>query len=143
MRESLESQAIRLDLERNVDFLGALPQGQLPYFYRRSAASVFPFIQAADGDQEGLGLVVPEAQGCGCPVISTDLPAVRDLVESGVTGFLVRPGDSEALAKKIDDVLSLPAGERDELCAAARDHAVQYFNWPNIARKYADVLIGN
>ena len=35
-----------------------------------TALAVFPFVQAKDGDVEGLGLVMIEAMGCGCPVIA-------------------------------------------------------------------------
>lgn len=50
---------------------------------------------------EGMPYVIIEAMCAGVPVVSTDLPGVRDLIEDGVTGLLAPPQDPEALAEKI------------------------------------------
>jgi glycosyltransferase involved in cell wall biosynthesis len=56
---------------------------------------------------EALPNVVMEAMAAGKPVIASDLEGCRELVEEGVTGFLVPPGDSKALADRAVQVLSL------------------------------------
>ena len=62
-----------------------------------------PSIIAASGDQEGLGLVIIEALGCGCPVIASSLEAIRDVVDR--EECLARPGDATELADKIIGLL--------------------------------------
>ncbi len=76
---NLRRLAAELGLEGYVDFIGAKPQSDLVHYYRRAALFVAPFIEAADGDQEGLGLVSIEAVASGCPVLVGDVQAVSDL----------------------------------------------------------------
>ncbi len=71
---------------------------------------VYDLMHAADcfalsSDREALPLVVIEAMKLGCPVVSTDLLGVRDLVSEGVTGLLVPPRNPSALAAAIGHVL--------------------------------------
>jgi phosphatidyl-myo-inositol dimannoside synthase len=98
-----------LGLDDRVHFAGPVSHDSLADHYQRAAIAVFPFVEAADGDQEGFGLVMVEAMGCGCAVIASDLPAVRDVIQNGETGILVPPGDSRALAAAIRDALEDPA----------------------------------
>ncbi|MBS0639487.1 MAG: glycosyltransferase [Acetobacteraceae bacterium] len=67
--------------------------------YLASAISlVVPSVVAEDGDAEGLPSVIPEAMAMACPVIGSDQGGIAEAVESGVSGLLVPPGDSAALA---------------------------------------------
>jgi glycosyltransferase involved in cell wall biosynthesis len=101
LRRELERRAVDLGIAERVAFLGGVAQASLPELYRRATLAVFPFVVAADGDQEGFGLVIIEAMGCGCPVIANDLAAVHQSIDAGVTGVLAPPGDVAALAAAI------------------------------------------
>jgi glycosyltransferase involved in cell wall biosynthesis len=95
-------------------------------------------VEAASGDQEGLGLVVVEAAGCGCPVVLSDLPATRDVLDGrGVR--LVPPGDAAALARAIADDLSDPAAATTR-AARARDALQARFDWQCVAQRYRAIL---
>src|SRR5699024_9353577 len=111
-------QARELGVVEQVHFLGAVAQNRLPELYRRAALFVGPFVEAADGDQEGLGLVTVEAIGCGCPVVVSDLPAVRDVIEE--PPMLVLPANSSALAERVVEMLQMPAEERQRMAGHAR-----------------------
>ncbi len=69
---------------------------------------------------EGLPTAVAEAMVCGVPVVATAVNAVSDLVEPGVTGLLVPPGQPAAMASAIRYLLREPA-EAARMAAAARD----------------------
>jgi len=129
--KTLRAQVARLGLERSVNFLGAVRQEDLPDLYRRAAVSVLPF---TPGAQEGLGLVLIEAVGCGCPVIAGDVPAVRDVIDSRV-GAIVPLGDPDALIEAVCAVLAAPVADGRE-----RAEAVAHFDWSVRARSYADLL---
>lgn len=140
LRQPLERRAIRTGLGDSVTFLGAVPQSRLPALYRRAAVAVFPFVVARDGDQEGLGLVVIEAMGCGCPVVASDLPAVRDAIKPHATGWLVSPANAKELAETLIQVLHLDIEQRDTVAARARDHVLDRFHWDSVAARYANLL---
>jgi len=57
---------------------------------------------------ESFGMALVEAQSCGVPVIAHDLEGMREVVIDGVTGFLVKPGDIDGLAARIDELLADP-----------------------------------
>jgi glycosyltransferase involved in cell wall biosynthesis len=139
LRGDLECQAADLGIDARVEFLGGVAHSSLPDLYRRATLAVFPFVVAADGDQEGFGLVVVEAMGCGCPVIAGDLPAVRSSIEPGVTAVLVPPADVTALATAIASQLENPA-RRINYAAAALARVRDRFDWSCIATRYRCVI---
>ncbi len=102
----LRRRAKTLGLSARVNFLGMVAPSRLPALYRRATLCVAPFIVARSGNQEGLGLVLVEALGCGCPVVASDLLAVRDVIRDGETGVLVPSGDPQALAAGISGLLT-------------------------------------
>ena len=62
---------------------------------------------------EGLPNVVLEAMAAGVPVVATAVGGTPEVVEEGVTGYLVAAGDSEALAGRIQDLLGSEARRRE------------------------------
>lgn len=138
-QERLKAQARALNLEDRVTFLGPVPQDVLAVLYRRAAVFVAPFIEAASGDQEGLGLVVVEAIGCGCPVVVSDLPAVRDVLDDDAAAFRVEPGSARALADAVVDVLQNPDVWRVRT-AALRERIAKQFDWNAVAAQYRALL---
>jgi glycosyltransferase involved in cell wall biosynthesis len=131
---ALRTQVQRLNLEEKVTFLGAVSQGELPILYRRAALMVAPFVQASSGDQEGLGLVIVEAIGCGCPVLAGDVPAIRDIPVQRV-----RSRDCAALAHAVLDMLD--GGERTAATVSRqREECLRRFDWRVTAHAYAIVL---
>jgi glycosyltransferase involved in cell wall biosynthesis len=72
--------------------------------------------------QEPFGTVLAEAMAVGTPVVATDVGGLAEVVDDGVTGALVPPGDPAALAAAVLRVLR----RRDELGAAARDRARRF-----------------
>jgi glycosyltransferase involved in cell wall biosynthesis len=76
---------------------------------------------------EGWGLSIMEAMASGCPVVSTPVGGVTELVRSGENGLLVRVGDVHGFAEAIELLLD-DATLRDRLCAAARE-TVKKFSW--------------
>jgi len=139
LREKLEQRVQDLHLETAVSFHGAVEQNQIPRYLCRASVAAIPSIVDASGDQEGLGLVTIEAMGCGCPVVASDLPAIRDVVEHEVTGLLATPADADQLAAKLVQLLSQPELST-ELAENARKFALAHFNWDTVASAYASEI---
>lgn len=75
---------------------------------------------------EGFGIVLIEAMAAGKPVISTDTSSMPEIIVDGQTGFVVPPGDAEALAARALHLLR-DAGQREKLGCAARQRVLEKF----------------
>jgi len=141
LRESLEARALELGISDRVEFLGSYRNQDLPDLFRRADIAVYPFMRASGGDQEGLGLVIVEAMGCGLPVVAGDLPAVHDVIRNHETGLLVASRDPSALAKTIKHLID-DAELAERLAQNGRSFALANFDWRIIADRYAALLAG-
>ncbi len=72
--------------------------------------------------EEPFGTVLAEAMAVGTPVVATRVNGLPEVVRDGVTGRLVAPGDPEALAMAVLDVIA----DRERMGAAAREHARRF-----------------
>jgi phosphatidyl-myo-inositol alpha-mannosyltransferase len=80
---------------------------------------------------ESFGLVLTEAFAAGTPVIASDIAGYRDVVQHGVDGLLVPPGDAQALAEALRELYFEPECRAEMAQAAAKN--VEKFAWPRIA----------
>jgi glycosyltransferase involved in cell wall biosynthesis len=133
-----EDQALRslnqeLGLGGHVDFLGPKSHPELIEHYRRAALFVAPFIEAADGDQEGLGLVTIEAIACGCPVLVGDVSAVKDLPIATVD-----VKSTDVLVMQLVKSLHSGSKEADHL----RNDMAMLFSWEYVAENYRSRIVG-
>ncbi|MEO6880693.1 MAG: glycosyltransferase [Mycobacteriaceae bacterium] len=108
-----------------VRFVGAVAREQLAREYAAASVVVAPSVAAASGDQDGLPVALLEALACGCAVVASDLPGLRDVVTDGVNGLIVAPGDAAALAAAVARLLD-DAPLRERLGAAAATTAEEY-----------------
>lgn len=86
-------------VEKQVRYLGEVPDEALPVLYRNAACFVL------SSDEEGFGLVLTEAMASGTPVVSTACGGPEDIVTDGEDGFLVPVGDADALARAMERLL--------------------------------------
>ncbi|MCE9547626.1 MAG: glycosyltransferase family 4 protein [Planctomycetia bacterium] len=84
--------------------------------------------------EEGLSLSLLEAMASGVPVVATDIPGNRQLVEDGTHGLLVPVQDATSLAAGIDRVLSDPAAATR--AAAGRERVRKHFSLDKMAREH-------
>jgi glycosyltransferase involved in cell wall biosynthesis len=139
LKKQLVGEAAALGVADRVTFVGSVEHRALPALFQCATLAIFPFVVAADGDQEGFGLVVVEAMGCECPVIASDLPAVRHTVEHDVTGTLTPPGNAVALADAIAKALRNPE-HQTRLASVARARACALFDWGSIGARYLRLI---
>ena len=139
LRNELVDLTIALGIEENTEFLGAITQSKLPRLYAGAAIAVIPSIVATSGDQEGLGLVTIEALGCGCAVVASNLPAIRDVVIPDLNGLLAKPKSSQSIADKIKYLLE-DVTRLQRFQAVARESVIEKFDWEIVANKYRYLL---
>jgi glycosyltransferase involved in cell wall biosynthesis len=107
---SLKAEAARLNLEAS--FLGAQPSQQVRHWMGSAHMLAAPSITAANGDAEGLPIVLCEALATGLPVACFRSSGIAELIEHETTGLLAEERDEAALARNI---IRLAADE--DLCA--------------------------
>ncbi|MDN3516004.1 glycosyltransferase family 4 protein [Aquisalimonas lutea] len=134
----LRKLAGKLGVASHTEFLGMINHDDLPGLYQKSTALIAPFVVAHGGDQEGLGLVLVEALGCGCPVVASDLPAVRDVL-SRERASLVPPGNPDALSKAILELLS-DSIRRHRFSEAGLAFSRTVYDWPAVANRYTSII---
>ena len=89
---------------------------------------------------EGMSNVLLESCACGRPIITTDRPGCREIVDDGVNGFIVKEKDSQDLIAKIEMFLELSREERQQLGMAGRAKVEKEFDRNLIVQKYLEVL---
>jgi D-inositol-3-phosphate glycosyltransferase len=132
--EMARLQALREELGVGdlVTFLGAKDQDTLQYYYSAAETMIVP------SHYESFGMVALEAMACGTPVIASEVGGLAFVVRDGVTGFHVPDRNPEALAAKIellltDEVLHMRLGRRAECWAES-------YSWPVIADRLLDLF---
>jgi glycosyltransferase involved in cell wall biosynthesis len=137
----------RLAANRAVRFQVPAPDAELPVLYRRARVFVLPSVERTVYGREVpvselLGLTLLEAMASGTPVVASRLGGIPEIVEDGVTGHLVPPGDVEALRDRLADLLDRPR-QAAAMGAAARERVLERFTWRACAERclaaYADL----
>lgn len=108
LRDTLRAQAERLGIADRVDWLGALPQGDVIERYRDADLFALASRVGDDGDRDGLPNVLMEAQSQALACIATDVSAIPELIIDNETGLLVSPEDADALSGAIAGLAANP-----------------------------------
>lgn len=88
--------------------------------------------------REGLPMSLQEGMSCGLPVIATDVPGCREIVDEGVNGLLVPFGDKPAIAVALRELIVNPE-RRKKMGQASRDKAVEEFDGRKIAQQHLEL----
>jgi glycosyltransferase involved in cell wall biosynthesis len=119
LRSSLEARVRSAGLDDRVSFLGALPRSEVLALLRRSDVAVLASVTDEAGRREGIPVSLMEAMACELPVVASRQSGIPELVEDGVGGLLVEPGDAAGLAEALARLAEDP-GLRRALGAAGR-----------------------
>jgi glycosyltransferase involved in cell wall biosynthesis len=121
-----------LGLHARVTFMENLRTEELVHQYNRAQVVVSPSLY------EGFGLPAAEALACGTPVIATAAGALGEIVEDGVSGVIVPPGQVGPLAAAIRSMLEDPEQCR-RMGLAGADRIRERFNWRRTAEQTVDL----
>lgn len=133
---TLRADTPRID-EPGVVLACNVPSAQVMASWMRASVAVVPSVWS-----EPLGQVAVEAMLVGRPVVATDVGGLRDVVQPGVTGLIVPPGDPGALAAALDHLLDRP-DERRRMGEIARLQARKFEAAalvPRVIEIFEDVL---
>lgn len=119
LRSALEALAAELSPKGQITFVGSQQRSEVLRLMQSSDIFVSPSRTAADGDIEGIPVAMMEAMASALPVVSTRHSGIPELVEHGVSGWLVKEGDVVALADRIA-MLAADSGLRVKMGEAGR-----------------------
>jgi glycosyltransferase involved in cell wall biosynthesis len=133
-RDYLENLTDHLGIRECVDFAGEIPHERIPDYM--SHADVFVLSSLS----ESFGIVLLEAMAWGLPIVATRVGGIPEIIEDGVNGYLVNPGDYQEMADRIQLLL------RDEISAAEmsknnRQKAIGY-SWEQVVMRLEDLYSG-
>jgi phosphatidyl-myo-inositol alpha-mannosyltransferase len=130
--------AVRLLLSRHavasegIDVVGFLAQEELTETLLSAKALVAPSL-----GQESFGMVLTRAFACALPVVASDIPGYREVLDPSAS-VAVPPGDTAALVDAVCELVS-DEGRREQLGAAARELAVERYSWARIAFRLEEI----
>lgn len=120
--------AYELGVEKQIDFLGYISDDARDCLYQVVDAAVFPSLY------EPFGIVALEAMANNCNVIASDTGGLSEVVEHGVTGLTVMPGDPMSIVWAVDQLFADPEAAAVRR-AAALDEVNSRYRWDNIGRE--------
>ncbi len=130
LQSEYEEQSNKLALKSRVFFLNKVDNDTLIDIYNVADVLVLP----STDKTEAYGLVTLEAMACGTPVITSDLPGVRTLINTGKDGLTFRVGNDRELAKKIRIIINNEELKK-EYGANGKKKVVKHFSWDVIVDK--------
>jgi glycosyltransferase involved in cell wall biosynthesis len=124
-----------LDLTSRIFFIGFIPDEELAPYYHSCDVFCLPSVARS----EAFGIVQLEAMACGKPVVSTEVGTATGIVNrDGTTGFVVPPGDSDALAGALIKILDNSV-LRERFGINARGWVAAEFDYRLVAGRYHEL----
>jgi glycosyltransferase involved in cell wall biosynthesis len=131
---ALKQQASALGIEHDVQFLGYVPDEQLPIAYQAADLTVMP-----SQSLEGFGLVLLESLACGTPVLCTPVGGMPEVLNAFCPDLITESAREVAIADRLCDLLTGKISLPSRL--ACREYASSRFDWQIIAPQVRDVLL--
>lgn len=139
-RARLQSLANELGCAGAIEWLGAVGNDRVRELLGWADVFALPCREDRSGDRDGIPVVLIEAMACGVPVVSGDLPAIRELVRHGETGVVVDATTPAPLSAELARLADDPAW-RVALARAARSWVESEFALAvNIQRIESQIL---
>ncbi|HMB25836.1 MAG TPA: glycosyltransferase family 4 protein [Patescibacteria group bacterium] len=104
LKKDYQKMANDLKVNDRVIFTGYIPDKVKVDYYNLSDMFILPSINSS----EAFGIVLVEAMACGKPVLASNLKGVRAVVDPGINGLLMEPGNSRDIANKIGYLVANP-----------------------------------
>lgn len=135
--EVAEAEALSrtLGIEDSIHVTGWLDRDALTQLYRSVTVFCLPSYD------EGLPMSVLEAMSWGLPVVTTPVGGIPDIVEDGVNGFFVQPGQIVDIASTIARLISLSEQTRNDIGFAAQDTVLRHCDPTTISNKLAELYV--
>lgn len=145
--EAVQIEAIRCEAPPNVRLLGRLAHMETQRLLPDYDVALAPYASVVRGAQtpehESLAswmspLKIFEYMGAGLPIITSDLPVLREILESGESALMLAPGDPSALVSALNDLVRQP--ERRLQLAQLAQQRLRGYTWEQRAARILEFL---
>lgn len=126
-RAQLEAIVAEHQLQSRVQLLGAVENDRVKQLMKECDLFALPCRVDTNGDKDGIPVVLMEAMAAGKPVLSGDLPAIRELVIPDQTGLLVEGTALNQVVQSLQRLLDTPA-LRAQLAQSGQKHVMEEFS---------------
>lgn len=120
--------------EKNVEYVGEVDFKGKNELLKNAFALLSPISW-----DEPFGLVVPEANACGTPVVAYARGAMSEIIKEGMNGFTAQPDDFESLVSKIDQIVKMDEATYLKLRESCRSTALERFTIGKMVDGYEKV----
>lgn len=138
LKEDLQQLIQELDVGHIVKLLGWKQQQEIIEILNHAHILVAPSVTAQDGDQDAPVNTLKEAMAMGLPVVSTQHGGIPELVEDGISGFLVPEQNVDALAEKLGYLIRHPE-VWPEMGRAGRMYIEEHFEITKLNDQLVDI----
>jgi len=134
-KEILANTAKQLKVDDKLHFYGAVARHELLDILKGATIKLMLSNHTKEGDFEGFGIAVSEANAFGIPAIGSRNSGLSDAIEHNITGLLVDQYDKKEVADAVDTIIS----NYSFFSGNARDWAMQH-DWKNIIKQYVQAI---
>lgn len=134
--EELKNLVAKLKITDRVEFLGAIPNTEVPELL----GGLDVYVALSRLDSESFGVAIVEAAACGCPTVVSDVSGPAEVVEDKVTEIIVPRDNPVEAAKALDQLLGDPEVAQ-EMGRAGRRHVVENYSWEHCLEVMEEVYI--
>lgn len=134
--ESIQQAAEQSGFSERIFLLGRQPDEVLKQAYAAADLFVMPNIPV-EGDMEGFGIVLLEANMARTPAVAADLEGIKDVIAQGENGYRVPTLDADQFARQVHELLS---NKLEQFSAQTRKYVLEQFSWSRVAQQYIDFL---
>lgn len=134
LERQLKEIAQDLDLEMDIIFTGFIDHNKVEKYHNMLDISVSYSID----DSESFGVAVLEASACGKPVVVSNVGGLPEVVEDGITGFVVEPKNITVLAEVLNKLILNPE-LRIEMGKKGRERVIKKYNWSDSVKQMISI----
>ncbi len=138
-REELEGLIKKEELSEFFFLPGSVDYKHLKNFYNMADIFILPSVRDEKGNLDDQSVSVVEAMACGLPVVTTDFPGYRVVINNRKSGILIPEKNAQEIAYTLSQLISSKK-MRESLGKNARSEVLNRFFWPAIGRQYSKLF---
>lgn len=121
---------------KNIKLFTNVQREYMPEEYSKASFLILPSIS------EGQPLVILESLASGTPIIVSDIPSLKEMVDSSNAGYVFKSNDIESLVYKINNAINISNERYMTLSKNAREYAEAKFSWDKTANQIKEIYVG-